>query len=216
MKFHLSEERKTPEHTPISEVIHKHKMDMVRVGVLNMLNGTCFFMVFVYINTFWSEQLFYSRSLALAINTGNMMLMVLAIPLAARLADQTGARCLIIKAVVTGIIFMVPAYWLMTQRELWKVIAGQLCFGLLLALIYGSGAILSVRLLPPPVRTTGLALGYNTAQGFLGSLSPVIATWLVSTTGVTFSPVFYLLVIYFVGIAILWSLPARLDKPLSN
>ncbi|WP_066015317.1 MFS transporter [Endozoicomonas atrinae] len=207
------ENTKKPEQAPIHQVLRKHKMDMLRVGVLNALNGTCFFMVFIYINTYWSEHLFFSRTQALAINTGNMVLMVLAIPLAARLADWIGARKVIIKAVITGIIGIVPCYWLMTQPEPWKVVVGQLAFGVLLAAIYGSGAILSTRLLPSSVRMTGLALGYNTAQGFLGSLSPMIATWLVSTTKIAFSPVLYLLVIYLTGIILLRKLPANLDRP---
>ncbi len=144
-------------------------MDMLRVGVLNMLNGICFFMVFIYINTYWSEQLFYSRTQALAINTSNMMLMVLAIPLAAGIADQIGARNMIIKAVIAGIIGMVPSYWLMTQPELWKAVVGQLAFGLLLAAIYGSGAILSARLLPPPpLSEDGLGVRLQHCPGVSG------------------------------------------------
>ena len=41
------ENTKKPEQAPIHQVLRKHKMDMLRVGVLNALNGTCFFMVFI-------------------------------------------------------------------------------------------------------------------------------------------------------------------------
>ncbi len=215
IKWCFSEVRRAPVKPPISLVCREHKMAMVRVGVLNILNGTCFFMVFVYINTYWSEQLFYDRAFALAINSCNMLLMVLMIPFAGLLSDRVGARIIMTRAVVAGIFMVMPSYWLMTGPELWKVVIGQFGFSLLLAFIYGSGAVLSARLLPSPVRMTGLALGYNTAQGFFGSLSPVIATWLVGVTGIATSPVLYLLAIYTFGLAMIWRLPVTVDRPLT-
>ncbi len=206
--------RNIPEHLPVVQVCRSHKMAMVRVGMLNLLNGACFFMVFVYINTYWSEQLAYDRALALAINTCNMLLMVLMIPLAGWVSDCSGARIILLRAVVAGIIAVIPCYWLMTGPELWKVVVGQLGFSVLLAFVYGSGAVLSARLLPAPVRMTGLALGYNTAQGFFGSLSPMIATWLVGITGIPVSPVFYLLAVYLCGLVLLWQMPSRVDRAL--
>lgn len=69
----------------------------------------------------------------------------------------------------------------------------QSAFSILLAGFYGSSAIVCFRLLPEPVRMTGLALGYNLSQGVFGSLTPVIALWLTTVTQLPEAPVIWLM-----------------------
>ena len=41
----------------------------------------------------------------------------------------------------------------------------------------------NVELMPAPVRCTGLAVAFNVAEGYFGGTTPLIATWLIATTG---------------------------------
>ncbi len=209
VKLIIADEPARAGNVPVIEVCQHHKLAMLRVGILNLLNGACFFMVFVYINTYWSEQFSLDRASALAINTSNMLLMVIMITAVGWLSDKVCVHRLLLRAIITGCFAIVPCYWLMIEPQCWKMVVGQFGFSLLLAFIYGCGAIMSVRLLPRHVRMTGLALGYNTAQGFFGSLSPVIATWLAGNTGNPLSPAIYLLAVYITGLALLWPIPAQ-------
>ena len=182
-----------PERLPIRLVMTQYKMPMIRVMAINLLNGVCFFLIFIYINVHWSENLALDRSLSLTINSVNMLLMVLLIPLFGHLADQYPAIQLLWRFATTGLLLYIPLYWFINSPILWQVMLAQTAFSILLAGFYGSSAVVCFRLLPEPVRMTGLALGYNLAQGVFGSLTPVIALWLVTITQVPESPVVWLM-----------------------
>ncbi len=182
-----------PERLPIRLVMEQFKMPMIRVMAINLLNGVCFFLIFIYINVHWSEHLALDRSLSLTINSANMLLMVLLIPLFGHLADQFSAIQLLWRVATTGLLLYIPLYWLINSPILWLVTLAQTVFSILLAGFYGSSAIVCFRLLPEPVRMTGLALGYNLAQGVFGSLTPVIALWLTTVTQVPEAPIIWLM-----------------------
>ena len=182
-----------PDRLPIRLVMEQFKMPMIRVMAINLLNGVCFFLIFIYINVHWSEHLALDRSLSLTINSANMLLMVLLIPLFGRLADHYSAIQLLWRFATTGLLLYIPLYLLINSPILWQVILAQTAFSILLAGYYGSSAVVCFRLLPEPVRMTGLALGYNLAQGVFGSLTPVIALWLTTITQVPEAPVVWLM-----------------------
>ena len=46
---------------------------------------------------------------------------------------------------------------------------------------------------PPSVRCTAVALGYNSALGVIGGLTPLVAAWLVERTGDEIAPAFLIM-----------------------
>jgi len=50
-----------------------------------------------------------------------------------------------------------------------------------------------VEAVPANVRCTTIALGYNVTLGVVGSLSPLVATWLVNRTGEEIAPAFMIM-----------------------
>jgi MHS family proline/betaine transporter-like MFS transporter len=50
-----------------------------------------------------------------------------------------------------------------------------------------------VEAVPPEIRCTAIALGYNVTLGILGGFSPLIATWLVHRTHNDYSPAFMIM-----------------------
>jgi len=70
------------------------------------------------------------------------------------------------------------------------ILLGQLGFVLATAMAMGVQPAVMVEATPPAVRCTVIALGFNAANGLMGGLAPLAATWLVHRTGMDLSPAF--------------------------
>jgi len=49
----------------------------------------------------------------------------------------------------------------------------------------------NVELIPAAVQCTGLAFAYNTSIGWFGGTTPMIAAWLIATTGNPIMPAYW-------------------------
>ena len=56
------------------------------------------------------------------------------------------------------------------------------------AILAGAKNAANVELMPQAIRNTGLALAFNLAEGWIGGLTPLAATWLVMHSGHPTSP----------------------------
>ena len=66
-------------------------------------------------------------------------------------------------------------------------------FGLVFGFTYGVIPVTIAELFPTEVRCSGAAIGYNICLGLMGGTAPILATWLVATTGNAMAPAFYLI-----------------------
>jgi MHS family proline/betaine transporter-like MFS transporter len=94
------------------------------------------------------------------------------------------------------------------------LIAGQLVLCLLLTIPLGAVPALLVELFPVNDRLTGYSLAYNIGLGIAGGTAPMIATWLISFTGVDTAPGMYLAAAALVSVAALWLMKDRSREPL--
>lgn len=60
---------------------------------------------------------------------------------------------------------------------------GELGFVVGFGILSGGLNAANVRLMPAPVRCTGLAFAYNASLGLFGGTTPLSATWLITATG---------------------------------
>ncbi|RAF23658.1 MFS transporter, partial [Burkholderia multivorans] len=66
-------------------------------------------------------------------------------------------------------------------------------------------------------RFSGMAIGYNVATVLFGGLSPLVATWLMSSTGLTLAPAIYATVIVVVaGVPVLFLARSMAKKSLAE
>lgn len=127
--------------------------------------------------------------------TFTMIAFVLQIPmilLSGHLSDKYGRKVLVIFgtiAAIAAIIFMFAAVS-MAQPALIGV-SYALGFGCLYTICYGMQPALFADSFPAEVRFTGMSLGYQLGNVVGSGFTPLIATWLVMTTGsIVFVPVF--------------------------
>lgn len=84
------------------------------------------------------------------------------------------------------------------------IIALLLCLGGLSALTYGSVAALLTEMFPPKIRYSSMSIPYHIGAGYLGGFLPLIAGYIVATTGNPYSGLWYTLVIVAFGLGVAW------------
>jgi len=104
------------------------------------------------------------------------------IPAFGALSDKLGRRPVYIFGAIFSAIMSFPLFMLLGTKSpplAWIAIVLGLAVGH--AAMYGPQASFFSELFGTKVRYSGVSLGYNLASIFAGALSPIIATWLMST-----------------------------------
>jgi MHS family proline/betaine transporter-like MFS transporter len=177
--------------SPIRDTFGKHRMDVLRVALLNVGLGVGFYAAFVYAVTYIESIDKLPESFALDLNTGCMLVLLLILPMAAWLSDQFGRKPLLIAGGAVLTLGAVPFFYLMHTTEPAIIFLGECGFALGIGLLSGGAAGANVELMPNAIRCTGLAFAYNASIGLFGGTTPLIAAWLISITGNPISPAYW-------------------------
>ena len=89
------------------------------------------------------------------------------------------------------------------------IVALLLGMGMLSALTYGSVAALLTEMFPPQIRYSSMSIPYHIGAGYLGGFLPLIASYIVATTGNSYAGLWYTWA--FVAIALVvgwWGIPS--------
>jgi MFS family permease len=84
------------------------------------------------------------------------------------------------------------------------IIALLLILGMLSALTYGSVAALLSEMFPPKIRYSSMSIPYHIGAGYLGGFLPLIAGYIVATTGNAFAGLWYTWVVVAFGVLVAW------------
>lgn len=179
-----------PSHSPLAETLRHHGPLLAKLAGFAVFNAVGFYLVFLYVASWLQEIDGISPAHALDINT-LALISVLPVTLAAGwLSDRIGRKGLLLAGIALCFVAMVPLFALMHHESLALVLAGQLGLVLLVGVPLGIQPAFMVEATPPAIRCTAIALGFNTAFGVIGGLTPLAATWLVHRTADDLSPAF--------------------------
>ena len=146
-----------------------------------LVDGVIFAVFALFTLTFLVKMLGMPRTTVLAAISTAAFFLIFTIPYASKIADRVGARRLYImfSLILAGCAF--PAFALMQTGNVGAVFACiVIMLGVLYAPVYGPQAGMFCQLFPTGVRYTGISLIYQIGAIFSVSLTPVVATWLLS------------------------------------
>ncbi|NIF23231.1 MFS transporter [Candidatus Pantoea multigeneris] len=196
----LSENHSAP-HSPLTETVRHQGGNILRLGAFISLTALSFYMFTTYFSTYLQLEGHFSRTQSLRVSTLALLFAAALCPLAGALCDRIGRRKTI-RLTGCWVIFTVyPAYWLANSGHL-----GAAIFGVLLL---ATGAVLSgvvtaallSEVFPTRARYTASAITYNLAYTLFGGTAPLVATWLISLTGSSLAPAFYLILVALLAIS---------------
>lgn len=179
------------ETSPVVISLRSHRRDILAMVVLLLPCAIWYFLLFVYGASFLVDEMHLSSAMALDVSTANLAVLVVAMMVAARIADRVGYRPVLLVGAIYTLLAVVPCWWLMHQTDVVRVFSGQLGLTLGLAAYYGLCVLVLADMVPKAVRCSAVSIGYNLVMAVFGGTTPLVATYLVERTASDFAPAIY-------------------------
>jgi MFS transporter, MHS family, proline/betaine transporter len=183
-----------PAKSPLGEAFRAHWRTMLHLVGLVAGLSVGFYTVFVYATTWLQEVAGVPARTALAVNTGAMLLSLVAIPTAGWASDRYGRRPIMVAAAAALALLAYPCMALMVRGEPMGIFVGQAGMSLAIGAMLGVLPATMAELAPWRVRCSVLSIAYNVALAVLGGTTPMVATWLVARTQIALAPGIYMAV----------------------
>lgn len=204
-QFNRYDEARCP-NSPLKEAFVCNRTQMMQGTLFAGTYGSLFYLGLVYLPTWVSEVTAIPLARSMEVNTLTLALSMPVIPLAGWLSDRHVRRTFMLAAALglLGVSGSILLIWMHTG-SLIAMIAGQITFGLILAMPLGTAPALFTELFPEDDRLTGYSIVFNVGLGIAGGLTPMIASWLILRTGSELAPTGLLIVVSAIGVgALLW------------
>ena len=161
--------------------------------MLIVMTTVSFYLITVYTPTFGKSvmQLSIVDSLLITLFMGISNLFWL--PVMGALSDKIGRWP--IMGLFSGLTLLTayPALsWLVANPSYENMLVVELWLSFLYASYNGATIVALTEIIPIQIRTTGFSLAYSLATALFGGFTPLIATWLIETTGDKASPGYWL------------------------
>jgi MFS transporter, MHS family, proline/betaine transporter len=203
-----------PERSPLAAALRTRPLAMLRVVALSLPNLINFYLIFVYAVTWLKLDAHVPFATALDINTANMVVLLLILPLSAWLSDRVGRRPVMAAGAAGLAALSWPLMALMHSGQTATVFLGQFGFALLVGIYAGPSAAAMSELFPRGLRCTGVGVAYSLTASVLGGTTPLVATYLISRTHDDLTPALYAMIAPAVTLIAVLTLPESAFRPL--
>lgn len=180
------------EFSPIREAFAENKVRMLQVIFVMGLTAMGFYFLSGYFVSYVQVTGNLSREHSLMANATAMLLYALLLPVGGLIGDRVGRKPMLIAGAVALALLSIPCFMLVTSGSLTLAIMGQLLFVIPMC-IYGGGCYtFFVEIFTTKTRFTSAAISYNVGYAIFGGSAPFVGTFLVSQTGVSAAPGYYM------------------------
>jgi MHS family proline/betaine transporter-like MFS transporter len=177
---------------PIVEVLRNNFPQLMRTVGLVCMGSTFYMFCFVYIPIYVSENNHGTIQNISTIMSMFIVLMIILIPMAGMLCDRIGRRKLLLFNAALITTCVIPGFYFLQYQSFILLAPILLLFTIASSLEQGTTSVAVVENFPSSARYTGVSLGYNLGNGFLGGTAPMICGWLLTSTSTTLAPAIYI------------------------
>ncbi|MFA0849246.1 MFS transporter [Curtobacterium sp. WHRI 8282] len=115
------------------------------------------------------------------------------VPFFGLLSDRIGRKPVMLAGCTGFLVLTYPTLMLMDAGNFWAAAAAMVLLGLFMAAFDGAVSAAMAELFPTAIRYGSMGIAYNISVALFGGITPYFATWLISATGNTFAPAFYVM-----------------------
>ena len=184
---------KNKKRVPIFDVISKSWRYMLITFATAAVASSITQLVKAYINIFYATVMHMPESSSLKYAFYANFVMMVTMPLFGLLGDTIGNIRALVTAVVSIIIFTIPAMMYMGSESYACQILCVTTLGALAGGVSASAYLFVISVFPPEQRATGVGFSYNLGITFFGGTSAFISAWLVKNTSLNYAPGIYII-----------------------
>ena len=187
-------------HAPLRDTLRTQAAGILKLGAFISVTALSFYMFTTYFATYLQVAGGLNRATSLLITVIALFFAAALCPLAGLYSDWVGRRKTVLTACVILIAMVYPSFSLAGSGHFLPSVigVGMLAIGAVLANVVTAPLLSEV--FPTRTRYTASATTYNLAYTVFGGTAPLVATWLITTTGNNMSPALYLIVISVMGL----------------
>ncbi len=178
---------------PLAQAIRTHPVQMFQALGVSVVNGVGFYLMFAYIVTWLQIYAHVKPHVSLLINSINMAIMMPATVWAGWLSDKVGRKPVLVVTALGLVVLSWPLLAVMHTGALVDIFLGQFIFCLLIGAYGAINPVVISEIFPPAERSSAASVTYNVTLAAAGGTAPIVAIWLIDTTGDPMAMVFYLI-----------------------
>jgi MFS transporter, MHS family, proline/betaine transporter len=200
---------------PLKRAVTRDRRTMVIAILFTSGYGVVNYLTMVFFPIYAAQFGGLPEARALQVTTLAQALALAVVPLAGIANDAIiRRRTLLIVAFGAEFAAAFGAFLLARDGGLAGFAAGQLVFGLLLALVMGTDPAMLSEQFPGEYRMSAYSVAFNLGLGVAGGTAPAIATALIAATGFTLAPALYLMLAAAAAVAGAFLMADRSRDPL--
>lgn len=174
-------------------LVRAYWRELLTAFVLVSAANTVGYALTSYMPTYLTETLHYDPVHGNLLTLPVLVIMSLCIPLTGMLSDKVGRKCVLYIGSISAIVLAVPAFLLMAHGEIWSTLAGLFVLAFPVTFYVANLASSLPALFPTSSRYGGMGISYNIAVAIFGGFAPFIMQALVTLTGSSLAPAFWVM-----------------------
>lgn len=179
---------------PVLEILKYNKSKLLLIVGMFCLNAVSFYSLFVYLPTELMIQNVFQKNIVFSVNSLNIFLMALSIPIIGLLSDKYGYSLFLNIGAWGFIIFTYPLLVLIYSRNSYYFMISQCILGLFNAFFLAPTPGIYTELFPNSIRYSGISLAVNFSAALFGGTAPLIMAYLSGFQNAIFLQSFYIMI----------------------
>jgi MHS family proline/betaine transporter-like MFS transporter len=179
------------ERSPLLTACLEQPRAIIVAFLISSIGSVSYFLNITYVPTYIEEVAKVPNSGSLALGTVAAVVAIVVTPFFGLASDRFGRKPALAALMAVFVFATIPAYVLLSNPSSGIAVAGSA----FLAIPAAGWSAVAAAMVPEQFtgtsRFSGMAIGYNVATVLFGGLSPLIATALMSSTGVSLAPAIY-------------------------
>ncbi len=148
----------------------------------------------IFVPNFAQQQLHIPAAATFLSTLIEGVILLVLTPVMGALSDRVGRRPMLFAASLSAIVLGYPLFQVMvSMQSLGGMVIAQGAAGVMLAMYAGPICAVLAEQFPTNIRYTALSISYGFAVAIFGGFAPLICTGLISLTGDTLAPAYYLM-----------------------